>query len=193
MIDPPPPPAIISGSAARLNRNEPVRLISSTRCQSPRLVSMIVPLGSCGAAPLTKMSSRPNPRWAASAIARVSLSLATSQACDSARPPASVTRRAVSSDEAGSMSQQATEAPALAKASAIARQMPPPAPLTSATFPARLIGCPRSLKPISQHHRAAVDRDRLPGDKPAGIGYQPHHRADEVRRHQVALDRLAGF
>ena len=41
-----------------------------------------------------------------------------------------------------------------------------------------------------QHHGAAIDRDRLSGDKAAGVGEEIEHRADEVGRHQVALDRL---
>src|SRR6266852_3216221 len=192
MIDP-PPPAIIKGTAARLSRNAPVRLISSTLCQSAREVSMIVPLGSCGAAPLTRMSSRPKASWAASAAARVWHSLATSQAWDSERPPASLTSRAVSADAARSMSMQAIAAPSLAKATAIARQMPPPAPLIRAALPANCMCRLRALRQISQHHRAAIDRDGLAGDKPAILGNQPHHRPGQVCRHQVALDRLAGL
>ena len=45
MIEP-PPAAIMQGSTARLNRNEPVRLTAKTRSQSARLVSRTVPLGS---------------------------------------------------------------------------------------------------------------------------------------------------
>src|SRR5260370_11471054 len=186
MIDP-PPPAIIMGSTARLSRNAPVRLMSSTRCQSAGVISTMVPLGSWGAGPLTKMSSRPKAWCAASAAVRVWLSLATSQACDSERPPASATSRAVSAAAAGSMSMQAIAAPSLAKATAMARQMPPPAPLIRAALPASCIAR------LLQHHRAAIDRDGLPGDKPGIIGNQPHHRPDQIRGHQVALDRLAGL
>src|SRR5207245_2159265 len=109
MIDP-PPPAIINGSAARLSKNAPVRLISSTLCQS-------------------------------------------------------------------------------AAVSAMARQMPPPAPLIRAALPASRMSRLR----FSQHHRAAIDGDGLSGDKPAVVGNQPHHRPDQIRWHQVALDRLAGL
>src|SRR5579864_4061187 len=91
------------------------------------------------------------------------------------------------------MSTQATAAPALANATAMARQMPPPAPLISATLPANGMLRLPSLGKISQHHRAAIDRDGLPSDKPAILGYQPQHRPDQIHRHQVALDRLAGL
>src|SRR5581483_972143 len=56
MIEP-PPPSIISGMAARLSRNAPVRLTSMTCCHSPRLVSWTGPPRSCGAAP----RDRPRP------------------------------------------------------------------------------------------------------------------------------------
>src|ERR1700719_3462955 len=187
MIEP-PPPAIMCGSAARLSRKAPLKLMSSTRCQSARLVSITVPLGSCGAAPCTRMSRRPKLSYAASATARVAASLATSQACDKARPPASVTRRAVSAEASASTSQHATAAPSRAKATAIARQMPPPAPPIRAAFPASCIGRLRS-----QHHGAAIDGDGLAGDKTAGVGNQPQHRAGEIRGLQIALDGLTGL
>src|SRR5258708_11473567 len=88
------------------------------------------------------------------------------------------------------MSQHARAASASAKARQIARPMPPPAPLTSATFPVSFIA---ALPMRSEHYRAAVDGDRLAGDKAAGVRDQPSHRADEVGRGQGALDRLAGF
>src|SRR5712671_5384267 len=187
MIEP-PPPAIMWGSVARLNRNAPLRLMSSTRCQSARLVSITVPLGSCGAAPCTRMSSRPKASYAASATARVAASPVTSQACDKARPPASVTSRAVSAEASASTSQHATAAPSFAKATAIARQMPPPAPLIRAAFPA---SCMRRLP--SQHYGAAIDRDGLAGDKAAGVGNQPQHRTGEIGWLQIALNGLAGL
>src|SRR5438046_10010785 len=66
--------------------------------------------------------------------------------------------------------------------------MPPPAPLISAAFPASSM-----CRPPLQHHGAAIDGDRLAGDKAAGIGNQPQHRAGEIRWLQVALNGLAGL
>ena len=54
---------------------------------------------------------------------------------------------------ARSMSQHATAAPASAKAVAIARPMPPAAPLTSAAFPVSVMRSPRSSPP---RHTAAI-------------------------------------
>jgi len=70
-------------------------------------------------------------------------------------------------------------ASASAKARQIARPMPPPAPLTSATFPVSFIA---ALPIWSEHYRAAVDGDRLAGDKAACVRDQPSYRADEVGR-----------
>src|SRR5947207_2721248 len=71
---------------------------------------------------------------------------------------------------------------------AMARQMPPPAPLISAAFPA---SCMRRLP--SQHHGAAIDRDGLAGDETAGIGDQPQYGAGEIRWLQIALNGLTGL
>src|SRR5215471_2895891 len=186
MIEP-PPPTIIQGEAARLRRKEPVRLTASTRSHAARLVSRIVPPGSCGAAPLTRISSLPKASCAAVVTVVVSASTETSQRRAIARPPAVLTRRAVSSTKATSISQEPTAAPASAKASEIARPIPPPAPLTSATFPVSIVIC---LCLPSEHDRAAVDRDGLAGHKAARIRHKPNHRTDKVGWGQVALDRL---
>ena len=124
MIEP-PPPAIISGSTARLSRNEPVRLTASTRSHSARvgLEDGAARIVRGGAADQDVEPAKG--LCAAAAAARVSLSSETSQCWASARPPASSTSRAVSAAPVESMSQQATAAPASAKASAIARPMPP--------------------------------------------------------------------
>ena len=89
MIDP-PPPAIISGSAARLSRNDAGQVDRRrTVCHSARLVS------SDGAARVVRRGAadqdiEPAERVAAprAAAARVSASLATLQCRAEARPPA---------------------------------------------------------------------------------------------------------
>src|SRR5215469_10632645 len=182
MIDP-PPPAIIQGKTARLKRKEPVRLTASTRSHSARLVSRTVPPASYGAAPLTRMSSRPKVSRAARVTMFASASIAASQVLAIARPPVSWTRRAVSSTEARSMSQQATAVPASANASVMARPMPLPAPLTSATFAVRAAMCSRFA---SQHNR----RDGLARYHTTRVRDEPNHCADKIGRRQVALDRL---
>ena len=50
-------------------------------------------------------------------------------------PPASVASRAVSASSFSEMSAATTDAPAPAKASTMARPMPPAAPVTMATLP----------------------------------------------------------
>src|SRR3984893_10257492 len=186
MIEP-PPPAIMRGKAARLSRNEPVRLTASTRSQSARLVSRTVPLGSYGAAPLTRISNRPKASCAAATAARLSPSTATTQRRAIARSPAFWTRRAVSSADRRSMSQHATAAPTSTNAREIARPIPPPAPLTRATLPVSVIG--RRLR-WSEHHRSAINGDGLAGNKTTRIRDEPGHRSNEVGWGQIALDRL---
>ena len=55
----------------------------------------------------------------------------------SIRPPAARTRSTVSCDGPGLRSQPITCAPSRANISAVARPMPPPVPVTSATLPSR--------------------------------------------------------
>jgi hypothetical protein len=81
------------------------------------------------AAPFTRTSRRPKVFAARSTAALVSDSDETSQAMASALSPASL---AVSSAFLSLTSRQATFAPAWAKVMEMARQMPPPAPVTIA-------------------------------------------------------------
>src|SRR3984893_15690390 len=161
MIEP-PPPAIMRGKAARLSRNEPVRLTASTRSQSARLVSRTVPLGSYGAAPLTRISNRPKASCAAATAAWLSDSTATSQRRAIVRPPACWTRRAVSSADRRSMSQHATAAPTSTNAREIARPIPPPAPLTRATLPVSAIELKGEGHAVGRGERGEVDDTAAP-------------------------------
>jgi NAD(P)-dependent dehydrogenase (short-subunit alcohol dehydrogenase family) len=74
--------------------------------------------------------------WTAAAAASVSASTLTSHPCAIAFPEALSIACAVSSVPARSTSRQATAAPALPNASAMARPMPVPAPVTTAIFSA---------------------------------------------------------
>src|SRR5580704_3895480 len=84
---------------------------------------------------LIRMSSRPNffpIRWAVASTAALST---TSSISIAALPPAAAMRRAVSSSGALRRPDSTTSQPALARAIAVARPIPLPAPVTHATLP----------------------------------------------------------
>src|SRR5271166_5428822 len=134
------------------------------------------------------MSRRPKASRTARVTARVSFSSATSHSWAIALPPAIATRSAVSLAPARLMSQQATAAPASAKAIEIARPMPPAAPLTSAVLPVSFI---QHSSQSSQHYRSAIDRNGLTGNQRRRVGHQPQRGADNIRWGEGSLDRLA--
>src|SRR5262245_1825355 len=131
----PPPARTMCGIAQRLMRKAPPRLVAKTLFQAARSRSSTVAVGSLMAAPFRRMSMRPKALAARSTADLVSDSEETSQAMARAPCPAS---RAVSSAFLRLMSRHATLAPARAKVMEMARQMPPPAPVTIAALPLRL-------------------------------------------------------
>src|ERR1700746_2255623 len=69
-------------------------------------------------------------------------------------PPAALTRATVSRADSAATSATATRAPSRAKASAVARPIPPPPPVISAAFPSSnpaIVPLPHQSRPSSWH------------------------------------------
>src|SRR5215208_2116150 len=129
----------------------------------------------------------------------------TSAAIGSARPPRRPTSAAVSSSGSGRRPSRATEAPSRARSSAVARPMPVPPPVTSATLfasrgvePAMALTLPVVLvlparafrHPVPAEHLALLERERVRVPVEAGedarvVGDQPVHRV--VRRRGLVV------
>ena len=128
---------IIGFSTACVSENAAVRLVAITASQSSRFIrsikpSLVIP------ALFTRMSSRPCRSNAPVTSASFDAASATSTVATSAFPPAFV----ISSTVAAAFCSRAaatTVAPCAASLVAIARPIPLDAPVTSATFPVRLI------------------------------------------------------
>ena len=110
--------------------NRSTRMTPSRSCSSCASIGLkiIVP------ALLTMTSSRPHRSNAASTTRCTSPSLATSQRSASASTPASRSVFSAASPRASSNSAMTTRAPFVAERRAVARPMPPPAPVTMATL-----------------------------------------------------------
>ncbi len=130
-----PPPALrIAGTTCLATSDGPMTLTSSICRHSSTVASM--PRRMKIAALFTRMWIAPKAVMASAAI-RVTLhSSATSVLTKSARPPAFWIVPAVSRPVASSRSAITTAAPSSAKSSAVARPIPAPAPVITATFPA---------------------------------------------------------
>ncbi len=131
----PLPCAIIPGSTARIAISGPMTFTSIARRHSSTSISHVGPTGPKAPALFTRMSIRPNAPRAASTTWRIESSSVTSAAIASARPPRSWTSAAVSSTSADVRAVTTTEAPASLNASAIARPIPRPPPVTIAIRP----------------------------------------------------------
>src|SRR6185312_2293487 len=133
----PPPAALMRGMACLLIWKAPPMLTASARSQSASSSSAIVAFGGKTAALLTRICRAPNRSAAAATAARAESLRLTSHARPIAVPPAAVMEAAVAAASPPSMSAQRSLAPSAAKAALMAEPMPPPAPVTMATFPCR--------------------------------------------------------
>ena len=134
-----PPCSIRPGSAARHIRNVPVRLTAMIWSH---------PLRDCSGvwanppmpATLHRLVMWPSSSRACETAPATASSAVTSHSSAMARPPASVASRLISaataSTASAARSRQATAAPSAARRRAVARPMPDPAPVTTATRPA---------------------------------------------------------
>src|SRR5437870_4589528 len=112
----------------------PRRLIAVTRSNSSPLASAVSTAGDCTPALLNAASRRPKVDTVCSIIAATSASSATLQRTAIALWSAETSSSAAERTAFSSMSASTTAAPASAKALAVARPMPEPAPVTSATL-----------------------------------------------------------
>src|SRR5215211_1007791 len=134
----PPPCSSISGISYFIHKNMLRRLMAMIRSHSSSVTSTVT-LGFCSApALLNATSRRPNASTAWFSAACTSWDRVTSQRTVRARPPSSSIIRAVSLLPSSDTSASTTLAPSRAKASAVVRPMPLPAPVTKATLPAKL-------------------------------------------------------
>ena len=118
------------------------------RSHSSSVISVVTP-GFCSApALLNAMSRRPNTSTAWFSAACTSSDRVTSQRTVRALPPSSVIIRAVSWLPWSDTSASTTLAPSRAKASAVVRPMPLPAPVTNAILPAKLPCTPVAVMPV---------------------------------------------
>src|SRR6266851_2518052 len=128
----PPPCSRISGAAALVHRNGPVRLTVSTRFQSSSDVSSS---GANTATPalLTSASSRPKRRSISAIALATALASETSQ-CSPSVLPAAASASTLFHNNSPSMSSSATLQPSARNRFATASPMPRAAPVTSATL-----------------------------------------------------------
>src|SRR5437870_4821632 len=111
---------------------------------------------------LSRTSSRPNARTAASTTDAQSSGRARSAVIDVASPPAARTSARAWASSGARASASATRAPARAKSSALARPMPVAAPVMMATLP---FSAPLSAMPMVTSPRSVgVLYSRTPGD-----------------------------
>src|SRR5215213_4469810 len=134
----PPPCSSIAGISYFMHKKALRRSMSINLDQSSSVVSTSAVGGCSTPALLNATSSRPRSRTVRSTRSLISLEDVTSQGTARTRPPCTARMSAVSSLPAASMSAKTTSAPSVAKAAAVARPMPLPAPVTTATFPANL-------------------------------------------------------
>ena len=137
-----------------------MRLTSTTRCQSARL---IVSGGPTTAVPalLTRMSSVPKRSTVCAIMAATAASSVTSAERARLWHPIAPKRCAVSCTRSSRRPTQTTEAPASASASAKTTPSPEPAPVTRATRPDRSKSCATV---------GMISRAASPGTWPAAIG-----------------------
>src|SRR5437899_6353400 len=112
----------------------PLRLIELTRSNSSPLASAVSAIGLCTPALLNAASSLPKVDTVCTTMAATWLSSLTSQRIASALCPTATISLAAACTDSSLLSASTTEAPASANAFAVARPMPEPAPVTSATL-----------------------------------------------------------
>lgn len=128
----PPPESRISGTAAWVIRNGPVRFTSITRCHSSGVVS-ISGLNTAIPALLTSASRRPN-RSVTAAISRATDSRSATSQCSAMVRSGSASACIAARSPSSSRSSSATDQPSARKRLAAASPMPRAAPVTSATW-----------------------------------------------------------
>src|ERR1700722_5814432 len=133
LIITPPPCFIMCGIAYLHPKNTPFRHTSTTQSHSSSLVSTTV-LGTKTPALLNRISRRPNPRTVSSTMRSTSAATRTSTETDFATPPAFSISAAVLLADSDRTSATITFAPSRANRSALARPIPEPAPVISATL-----------------------------------------------------------
>ena len=117
---------------ARVNRNAPFKFVSRTVSQSASLRRMTNPSRVIPAL-FTRMSTRPVSARILPPVSATALESATSSACAHALRPSARTSPATFSAFSAVRETQTMSAPAAANFSAIARPIPRPAPVTTAT------------------------------------------------------------
>src|SRR5437870_7413908 len=165
-------------AAACEHRNTPVRLTRTTRSHSSSVIASVA-LTTFTPALLIRTSSRPPPKRAACAIP-VSTLVAepTSRPMAQAWPPVAVMPSATDLAEASSTSATITRAPAFAKASAVARPIPRPAPVTRQVRP---VTSKRPLMRAAAMIGLAIRGDTGPPVKAAA----PEYLAIDRRRMEI--------
>src|SRR5215813_7086837 len=137
-----PPPARSSAGMPYLQpKKTPFRFTPMTRSKVPSSVSSTEP-SSSGKMPalLNSTCSAPNCCSANAIMSATSAARATSARTNAAVPPPAPTCSTVARPAAASKSAATTRAPSAANRSAVARPMPPPAPVISATLFSRRRG-----------------------------------------------------
>src|SRR5262245_24555576 len=196
----PPPDARMAAMASCVPSTTPRRFVSSTRSQPSGSSSGNTTRGDAPAsttpALFTRMSSRPKRVWTSSNILRIAPSFATSAAIGTERPLPSSMRRTVSSAIAPSISLTTTVAPPRASCRAVARPIPEPAPVTSATCPSifiALLSWPRRRAPSQPTRtvsRRVVSLTSMPCLRPLAL--RAGDPAVGGQRQQPTIDSLDG-
>ena len=130
------PWASIRGTKKCTPCTTPIRFTPSTRCHSSRLVWSTGPAWPTPAL-LWSTSTAPSSANTRSASASTEAGSRTSAVCTVAWPPAAWISPATPVALASSTSTTCTLAPRRASSSAVERPMPEPAPVTTATLPAK--------------------------------------------------------
>src|SRR5215469_14338578 len=125
---------------ARVRRTGPVRLTATARAQSSGPAVAMGPAGSTVAALFTRMSMAPSSARTLAAISDGAPGAPMSASICWARTPTARTWEAVWTSCDAVRATHATSAPSRASATAVARPMPRPAPVTIATLPSRCPG-----------------------------------------------------
>src|SRR6185503_6617621 len=199
--------AIMCGIACLAQRNAPVTFTASVRSQSARSMSTTRSVGPPTPALLTRMSSPPSSASVAATTDFTAASSATSASAVATRPPALRISAAVASSVSRRVAASITAAPSETKRSAIARPMPRPPPVMSATLPlsrftggnlaraipAALLG-PRRARhgafprlPLHHHHRGEDQPRAQPPPRLEALGAQRHR--EHQRKHRLEREQ----
>src|SRR5215467_5043223 len=175
--------SLITRNAAWVHRNAAVRFTPTTDCQSANDTSSSGTGGRPRPALLNSTSTRPKWLCACSKSRRTSAGLLTSAATASIRDPSAAPSRTVCSSGPGRRPAIATAYPARPRASADARPMPVPPPVTNATLP---VIAQESSTPGPRRRPDELGAGLLHGELGGGVGLQAL-----VRDRHAAADRAA--